>query len=182
MQKWFLFSLLTFLSSHSRCEAHRVLTRSQSIFPKPRRIQGSRTSWCWSMGSMDGTCSWISTPVREKHICILLFIHRLIKKYWADGNLLDRQCRFVEISFHNYCHHMSCTQVYRYSMAQCLSHSAWLHTVAVFICPSTRIPNHSFMWLCGCLLPLTYCFLNNYINHPINHFQFEIPHKSFGCK
>jgi hypothetical protein len=47
------FSLLTFLSSHSRCEAHRVLTCSLSIFPKPRSIQGSRTSWYWSVGSMD---------------------------------------------------------------------------------------------------------------------------------
>jgi hypothetical protein len=37
-----------------------------------------------------------------------IFYTCLIKKYWVDGNLLDRQCRFVEISFHNYCHHMSC--------------------------------------------------------------------------
>jgi hypothetical protein len=49
------FSLLTFLSSHSRCEAHRVLACSQSIFRRLKRmIQGLRTSWCWSVGSMDG--------------------------------------------------------------------------------------------------------------------------------
>lgn len=53
-RKGLIVSLLNFLSSYSRWEVHRVLECLQTIYQRPKRIQGSRISWCWSVGSMDG--------------------------------------------------------------------------------------------------------------------------------
>lgn len=43
------------IKSRCRCEVHRVPRCSPTIYLRPRKNQEQRTSWCWNVGSMDGS-------------------------------------------------------------------------------------------------------------------------------